>query len=210
MSIERAAPQPNRQLLVTGFGPWGPYPSNASQALLEQLQWTAPSGWELARRIIPVSWTAARDEARRIALSKAAAVVAFGQYDGDCIRIERRGIDRQSRSKPDADSHVFADPATESGRAIASTLPCQALLDQMRSAEIPCRLSDSAGDFLCNYFFYRLLAEFEARGSSAPIGFVHIPAGRALDIDVLHRAAAICLRAAAAAAPRALSFPPQF
>ena len=56
---------------------------------------------------------------------------------------------------------------------LATTLPVDALLEQLSSAGIPAESSTSAGTFVCNHIFYvmqQLLAGTEVRS-----GFIHVP-----------------------------------
>ena len=42
-----------------------------------------------------------------------------------------------------------------------------------RASLIPCKLSYSAGTYVCNDIFYRLL--YHHRGSGVQVGFIHVP-----------------------------------
>lgn len=56
----------------------------------------------------------------------------------------------------------------------ATALPLAAVETALRAARIPVCPSDSAGDYLCNLTFYRLVA-LVARGGPQMAGFIHVP-----------------------------------
>ena len=58
-------------------------------------------------------------------------------------------------------------------KELRSSLPISHMLDQLQEAGIPAQQSDSAGTFVCNEVFYRLMKMAEA--STTIAGFIHIP-----------------------------------
>ena len=58
-------------------------------------------------------------------------------------------------------------------KELYASLPISLMLDCLREAGIPAQQSDSAGTFVCNEVFYRLMKMTE--GSRILAGFVHIP-----------------------------------
>ncbi|MBI5836950.1 MAG: pyroglutamyl-peptidase I [Candidatus Eisenbacteria bacterium] len=180
-------------ILISGFGPFPGFAINPSQKLVESLLAAPPAGVPLAGIILPVKY----GEAPRLLLEKVAAVrpsavVSFGVATGsDDIRLERIGINWDESTVPDGTGD------TPGGRRIApdgpdgffSTLPLARMLAALEGHELPARISNSAGTYLCNHLMYCTLLALEsgsgsgappgAGGSTAiPAGFVHIPPAR--------------------------------
>ena len=59
--------------------------------------------------------------------------------------------------------------------AYLSTLPLYAMQERLLAAGIPCRLSGTAGTFLCNALMYHALRICGERTPAPPCGFVHLP-----------------------------------
>lgn len=57
-----------------------------------------------------------------------------------------------------------------------STLPVQAIVEQLRAAGIPADMSLSAGTCVCNYVFYAVMRTLDRASSSSRARFIHLPA----------------------------------
>ena len=185
---------------------------NPSAAVIEALAadaW-APASADAAYLTLPVSW----GRSAEIVLENAAA----GAFDGvlvvgvaveaDAFRVETVGRNRASLARNDHDGALWTRPLIHAdGPAdLAATAPVEAMHQALLSAGLPARLSDDAGDYLCNFTLYRLLA---ARAAPA-VGFLHVPQVRelaegaafALDqVDLAVRTAAGAFAEALAPAP---------
>jgi pyrrolidone-carboxylate peptidase len=63
----------------------------------------------------------------------------------------------------------------ESGPSrFATGLPLEKIETALRAARIPVSPSDSAGDYLCNLTFYRLMT-LASQGGLRMAGFIHVP-----------------------------------
>ena len=56
--------------------------------------------------------------------------------------------------------------------ALYSTLPLESILEVLNALDIPCEVSDDAGEFVCNTLFYRMLRHVNRK---IPTGFIHVP-----------------------------------
>ena len=66
------------------------------------------------------------------------------------------------------------EPCVPGGEnALFSTLPVRRMVQAIRDAGLPGKLSCSAGTYVCNDLLYTLLHAF--RGSETRVGFVHVP-----------------------------------
>lgn len=182
--MKRVAPV---RILVSGFEPFGGQTQNPTQLLCERLAREAllgdepervvPPGVAVRSVVLPVTFAGAYPRLREeIHAFAPHVVIAFGQAGGRAaIELERVAIN--------CDDAELADNAGERPRdrviveggppALFSTLPLRALQGELAAAGIPARISNSAGTFVCNHLFYRLMEEH--RFSIRLCGFVHVP-----------------------------------
>ena len=83
--------------------------------------------------------------------------------------------------------------------SLPATAPCQSMLTALSAQALPARLSQDAGDYLCNFTLYRVLRA----APSIPVGFLHVPqarecaAGAAFDLSDIVAAIRACAGALA-------------
>jgi pyroglutamyl-peptidase len=200
--------RPPPRLLVCGFGPFPGVPDNPAAAMIRRLQdeaW-APADAEAVYREIPTTWSGAVP-AVADAMRGAAAhgVLLLGVASGaESFRVEMRAVNAASE-KPDAEGRLFPRRAISPlGPAVArATAPVEPMVAALHRARLPAYASSDAGDYLCNYTFYRVLTEIAGEPRGPFIAFLHLPPVRedfGLDrIDV-------GVRAVAAAFARTLAF----
>jgi pyroglutamyl-peptidase len=166
-------------ILISGFGPFPGFEINPSQRLVESLLAEPPAGVTLDGVVLPVRY----GEAPRLLLDQVravrpTAVVCFGVATGsDDIRLERIGINWDESSVPDGTGD------TPGGRRIEpdgpdglfATLPLPRLRAALEGGELPVRISNTAGTYLCNHLMYRMLLALREVRPAVPAGFVHIP-----------------------------------
>lgn len=171
------------RLLVCGFGSFPAAPRNPSATVIEAL---SAAGWspmhvETDYLTLPVSWTNSVPlilDALRARPADAVLVVGVAT-SADAFRVETLGRNRASRAAPDHDGGTWEGSviAAEGPGVIASTAPTEDVLEALVQANLPARLSDDAGDYLCNFTLYSLLA-----AEAAPkVGFLHVPQARECD-----------------------------
>jgi pyroglutamyl-peptidase len=166
--------------MVTGFEPFGGYTTNPSALIADALQGAAIGNFAVRSGVLPV----VRGESgrRAIALTERhhpAAIVCFGQGSPRqvAIRLERVAMNVRDFSIPDnAGQQPSGEPIVPGApAAYFATWPVLAIRDRVRGAGVPCRLSSSAGTFLCNEVFYTVLRYLSVRSPALPAGFVHVP-----------------------------------
>ena len=161
------------RVLVTGFEPFGGSPVNPSQQLVDALD------GDVAKTLLPVSYSRAADELRRaIREAEPDVVICFGQADGRTgISVERFAHNLDEASTADNDtapgSGTAIDP--DGPLAYASTLPVDAIVAALHTDGIPAAPSRDAGGFLCNHVFYMLMRTLEQERLETRGGFVHVP-----------------------------------
>ena len=189
--------QNQRTLLITAFEPFGGEAENASMRAVDTLPDTV-GPWRLHKAVLPVEFgTAGR---RAIALAGALGaevVICVGQAAGrEAVTPELVAVNLQYARIPDNAGRTPYDvPVVPGGPdAILSTLPVRAMAEAAGAAGIPAALSCSAGLYVCNDLYYRVLHHF--RGTGVRAAFIHVPAlqgtpsmdpslaGRALELAI--------------------------
>lgn len=166
-------------LLITGFGPFPGAPFNPSGGLALALAKKRRPELARVRRVTHVfetSYAAVdRDLPKLLARHAPDIVLMFGlAAHTPFVRIETRARNAASMLLPDVDGRVLREsaivpnaPASLRGRA-----PFARLLGAARAARASARISHDAGDYLCNYTYWRAL---RASRSGTLVQFVHIP-----------------------------------
>jgi pyroglutamyl-peptidase len=162
-------------LLVTGFEPFGGSSVNPSALLAERL--SAPPGWALERRILPVDTKLLSPLLKSLLDDlKPDLILCLGEARGaNVFRVETTARNRLAFQLPDnAGEVVKNEPVIQDGPALlSSTLDLEKALSSLRSLHFAANLSDDAGGFLCNQLFYSLCHRF--LNSPTRVGFLHLP-----------------------------------
>jgi pyroglutamyl-peptidase len=164
------------RVLLTGFEPFDGRDENASERVVRALGGERISEREVCVEILPVVF----DEAPRrlfaaIERTRPLLVVCVGEAGGrDFIAIERRARNFDDARIPDNAGHARRGPIARWGaRERTSELPVEAIHEDLVAAGVSAQLSQSAGSFVCNHLFYRLMAG--TRASRIRAGFIHVP-----------------------------------
>lgn len=177
--MARSASHRSIRIAATGFGPFHGVPFNASVALVAYLENEARNmpAVELATTILPVDWTAAFQESRRlIEAAKPHAILHFGvstRVNG--FEIERRAVNRaigndEAGARPPAE-HLRSGAPTE----LPATLPAGPLALALSLDGVPATVSDDAGQYLCNAVLYETLFHCASLSNPPLAGFIHMP-----------------------------------
>jgi pyroglutamyl-peptidase len=168
-----------REILLTGFQPYGGRQLNPSAEVVRALDGTTVDGCTVRGLLLPVSFAAAKQPLTdAITEHRPRLVVSMGLWPGEpVIRLERVAVNRASFEMPDNDGQRPLDDYVEADGPVARavTLPVGKIISSLREKGIPARTSDTAGTFLCNTTLYRALGACERLGTGARCGFVHLP-----------------------------------
>ena len=165
-------------ILVTGFEPFGGGVTNSSWEAVKPLAGKHYSHADVVIAQLPVVWGEAEAKLRTlIKIHQPKLVVSFGQAGSEPVRLEttarnhRGSIPDNKAALPDSEVIDAQSPAT-----LDSTLPLAIIENHLREADIPVRLSEDAGTYLCNAIFYALMNNPVAEwAKSVPRGFIHLP-----------------------------------
>jgi pyroglutamyl-peptidase len=199
------------RLLICGFSAFPEAIRNPAQAAVEALaglNWS-PEGAQADYLTVPVAWRGSAEAIlERLAAEPADAVLVVGvAVSASSFHVERLGRNRAAAEKADDlgelwQAEFIAGEGPDELRTIAPTRSMVAAIERLGLAA---ELSDDAGDYLCNFTYYRLMLV-----KAAPmVAFLHVPQVReyveaaAFGLEDVARA----VQAAAGAMAEALSLP---
>jgi pyroglutamyl-peptidase len=166
--------------LITGFEAFNGSSINPTAMLVDAIQEKKiklPDELELKAIKLPVTFADAFTVlAEGISSFAPDVILSFGQAGGRaCIEFERVAINVIDAEIPDNHGHSPRDLPIEEGApaAIFSTLPIKPLIEHLSLNGIESRISNSAGTYVCNYLFYRLMRA--TAGTHQLAGFIHVP-----------------------------------
>ena len=166
-------------ILLTGFEPFGGSDINASWETAVRVGQLPPKGVVVETMQLPVSFTRAGEAIRKALHEKHPDVlVMLGQRGkGTSIDIERIAVNLMDSVNPDNDGYQPQEQViiAESGTAYFSNLPVKALRDAVLQKDIPARVSNSAGLYVCNSTYYNALEEINRQHLPMKAVFVHLP-----------------------------------
>ncbi len=167
-------------ILITGFGPFQSFRSNPSSIVASALHGRTIAGMPVTSVVVPVEYAACERFVRdRFDPQRHPIVILMGlNARSRRISLERIAVNLEHASVADeADDSAISrtiDPSGPDG--IFSNWPVDRLHDRLASEGFPVTVSNSAGTYVCNALFYRVLRRMsgcEQRDSK--VGFVHLP-----------------------------------
>ena len=164
--------------LLTGFGSFGHTVNNPSARIVEHFARVGATGHELTARVLPVSFGRAEHEIRGLLSSgrfEAAVLLGVAGRE-ERIRLERFGRLRAT-DRTDVDGSLPANPerVTSVPDCYHATVSLEQLFVELTAAGLPARLSDDAGDYVCNHTYYATLETIAVSSLPTRCLFVHVP-----------------------------------
>jgi pyroglutamyl-peptidase len=164
--------------LVTGFEPFGGERTNASIEAVRRVR-ARVGAIDVETAELPTSYArshAALEDA--IARIRPDIVLCVGQAgERAALCVERVAVNIQDAEIADNDGARPVDAPVVPGAPAAylATLPVRAAVTRLQATGLPAQLSMSAGTFVCNHVFYRLMHLAATRGRPFRGGFLHVP-----------------------------------
>jgi pyroglutamyl-peptidase len=166
------------KILITGFGPFHTNNENPTRQILKMLPKhiddTTIIGIEL-----PVSYEDSFTKLKDILKKeKPDVVVSLGLAQGrKWITPERIAVNIDDASIADNDGIIKeGQKIVEDGQAAYFTsLPIEAITKELTKANIPAKISNSAGVYICNHIMYHVLHFSKLHGYPKQAGFIHVP-----------------------------------
>ena len=166
------------KILVTGFDPFGGETVNPAWEAVSRLP-DHIGGAEILRLQVPTVFGKAPEAVLQMAeREKPDYIVAVGQAAGrTAITPERIAINYEEASIPDnAGFQPSGGPVVEGGPdGYFSLLPVREMVEAIRDAGLPGKVSNTAGTFVCNHLMYHILHACHTRFPGVRGGFIHVP-----------------------------------
>ncbi|GAB3650850.1 pyroglutamyl-peptidase I [Glycomyces tarimensis] len=176
-----------RRVLLTGFEPFGSVHGNSSWEAVKLAAEHPIRDAVVETMLLPVTFSGA-PLAMEAAIERFEPdlVIAVGQAGGrTAVDVERVAVNRVDASIPDNDGRQpFGEPLIADGPGSYFTgLPLRSCVAAAREAGVPAAGSMTAGTYVCNAVFYRLMHLAATRRPGLVAGFVHVPLipGQSLD-----------------------------
>lgn len=165
------------KILITGFDAFNGEKINPSSLILERLADNIDSH-KIEKLILPTAFYKVQDLIEeKILAYKPDIIISLGQAGGRSeITVERVAINIADASISDNDGKKPIDEKIrlDGENAYFSSLPIKAIVENLRQAEIPAAVSNSAGTYVCNFVMYNDLYLAE-KYKDMSAGFIHVP-----------------------------------
>lgn len=172
-----------KTLLLTGFEPFLNFPINPTEEIVKELEGQYIGGYKIIGKILPVDFQSAGELLIKLFNEiNPSAVVSLGLAGGRFkITPERIAINCNDGAADNQGNKFIGKKIDEEGPdGLFSSLPVQAIVDQLNINKFPAEVSNSAGTYLCNNVMYQMLNELKKKNKQIPSGFIHIPASHEL------------------------------
>lgn len=178
------------RVLLTGFEPFGDSDMNSSWETAYQLGQLSIGGVDMEVVQLPVSFIGSGKLIRKLLQNhKPDALVMLGQRGkGQSIDIERIAVNMMDSVNPDNDGFYPHElPIVENAcNAYFSNVSVKTLKNALENANIPSKVSNSAGLYVCNCTYYHALSEIFDSELQTKAVFVHLPKlGKDFTIELL-------------------------
>lgn len=195
--------------LVSGFEAFGGDSVNASLAAVRRLP-ARIGKLDITTLELPTSFARAPDllEAAITRVTPDLVLCVGEAGERTVLSVERVAVNRCTARIADNDGARPFETAVLAGGPAAyfATLPVDAIANALRAAGLPAEISSSAGNYVCNQVFYRLMHHTAVAGHCWRAGFLHVPHAYdavarpqvKLPLDDIVRGIVIALDAAAA------------
>jgi pyroglutamyl-peptidase len=165
-------------ILITGFEPFASMTRNPSASVVETIA-AGAKDWPLVIDVLPVEYGKAQQRIEQLIRQHSpAAWIGFGLHQrATAIRLETVAFNLDDTSLPDNAGELRQGvPINPAGpAAYQTTLPLDAISDELNSLQIEHALSDSAGRFVCNHVFYHAMHVTADGNRTSLAGFIHLP-----------------------------------
>lgn len=168
-----------RRVLLTGFEPFDSIEGNSSWEAVKFAESIAVEGATITTVQLPVTFAGA-PVALEAAIERVRPhlVIAVGQAAGRSgVSVERVAVNLSNAAIPDNDGRQpIGEPILPDGPdAYSTNLPLWSCVAAAREAGVPAAESLSAGSYVCNTVFYRLMHLAATSENHLLGGFVHVP-----------------------------------
>lgn len=165
-------------ILVAAFDPFGGEDINPALEAVKSLDDTI-GDHQIAKLEIPTVFHKSKQVIEQeLEQQNYDAVLVIGQAGGRFeLTPERIGINVDDARIPDDEKNQPIDQSiqAEGEAAYFSNMPVKRMVESIKAAGVPARLSNTAGTFVCNHILYQLGYLQATRFSNIRFGFIHVP-----------------------------------
>lgn len=165
------------KILLTGFDAFNGEKINPASLILDKIS-DEIDGHKIYKLILPTAfYRVGNILERKIESLRPDIIISLGQAGGRSeITVERIGINIADASISDNDGKKPVDERIrkDGDAAYFSSLPIKAIVKNLRKAEIPAVVSNTAGTYVCNYVMYTSLY-LSSHYENMAAGFIHVP-----------------------------------
>ncbi len=167
------------RILLTGFEAFGGDVINSSQDTIKAITYDEFADVEVVTRILPVSFKRVKETiCELIDETEPDVVIMLGQSGkSDCIKLERVALNLMDSSKGDNDGYTPDEEAIcpDAPPAYFTQMSVKKLRDLLILRDIPTKVSNSAGLYVCNMTYFAALHHIAATSKNTKAIFVHLP-----------------------------------
>lgn len=167
-----------KKLLLTGFEPFGGESINPALEAVRSVKDQIGS-LQIIKLQVPVVYReAGRTVREAMEREKPDAVLCIGQAGGrDAVTVERIAVNVMDAASADNAGQVMSDQAIEKDGPAAyfTTMPVREMIKAVQSKSIPCRISNTAGTYVCNSLIYEVLHYAQQNMPHVKACFIHVP-----------------------------------
>lgn len=170
------------KLTVTGFGPFNAVKTNSSELVVRHMQDLTDDieGLSLSTRVFPVIYKTATEQISETIRTTNPDILILTGLNGNSTGLELERVARNRDNSEIADNlgavckcpQIIAPNGPDEFR---SSLPLRAYADALMNAGISARISDDAGGFLCNHYYYLARYHLMLTRPDCVCIFVHVP-----------------------------------
>ena len=147
------------RVLIYGFGPYRQFYDNVTEKIVRAL----PRHAGLKKIVFPVRFHKSQF-IRAVESSRPDMILGLGQCSGGrVLRMETRAVNRRRNSRLDEPRPIVRGGPPKLATNLKLNLVPQA------------RVSNNAGDYVCNYSMYVMLDYIKRRKLAVLYGFIHVP-----------------------------------
>ncbi|SJZ54586.1 pyroglutamyl-peptidase [Pilibacter termitis] len=166
------------KVLITGFDPFGTEVINPSFEAVKHLPKKIANA-EIIKLELPTVFQKSSEILKKeIQIHHPEIVICVGQAGGRAsISLERVAINLAEARIPDNEGNQPVDKKIEIAGETAyfTNLPIKAMMKNIQQHSLPAEISYTAGTFVCNDIFYRLMYLINNDYPKIKGGFIHVP-----------------------------------
>ena len=166
-------------ILLTGFEAFLGMKSNPTEVIVRSLDGETINGNKIIGKVLPVDFK----ETSSIILEhideyQPSVVISLGLAAGrNRITPERIAINCMDGEADNAGNQYDGQKILENAPdAYFSTLPIKNMVSKLQEHNLPAKISNTAGTYLCNQTMYTVRHHIETNNLDMMSGFIHIPA----------------------------------